>query len=202
MADHVDRVLEQWRTERPDIDPTPMGVVGRIKRASRLLERKLGEHFAGHDLQLWEFDILATLRRTGPPYRLTAGALVDASMVTSGAITNRIDRLTAKGLVTRETDPASRRSVLITLTDSGRRLVDDVVADHVDLETALLTTLSPSEQEHLAALLRKLLTGLGDALPQQAAAPPAANNLEVAPQSQQENADGHRSSRRQPAPTS
>lgn len=202
MADHVDRVLEQWRTERPDIDPTPMGVIGRIKRASRLLERKLGEHFAGHDLQLWEFDILATLRRTGPPYRLTAGALVDASMVTSGAITNRIDRLTAKGLVTRETDPASRRSVLITLTDSGRRLVDDVVADHVDLETALLTTLSPSEQEHLAALLRKLLTGLGDALPLQAAAPPAANNLEVAPHSQQENADGHRSSRRQPAPTS
>lgn len=202
MRDHVDRVLEQWRTERPDIDATPMGVIGRIKRASRLLERNLSEHFAGHDLQLWEFDILATLRRTGPPYRLTAGALVDASMVTSGAITNRIDRLTAKGLVTRETDPASRRSVLITLTDSGRRLVDDVVADHVDLETALLTTLSPDEQEHLAALLRKLLTGLGDALPQQAAASPAANNLEVAPQPRQKNADEHRPSRRQPARTS
>lgn len=202
MRDHVDRILEQWRTERPDIDATPMGVIGRITRASRLLERNLSKHFAGHDLQLWEFDILATLRRTGPPYRLTAGALVDSSMVTSGAITNRIDRLTAKGLVTRETDPASRRSVLITLTDSGRRLVDDVVDDHVDLETALLTTLSPDEQEHLAALLRKLLTGLGDALPQQAAASPAANNLEVAPQPQQQNADEHRPSRRKPARTS
>lgn len=201
MRDHVDRVLEQWRTERPDIDATPMGVIGRIKRASRLLERRLGEHFAGHDLQLWEFDILATLRRTGPPYRLTAGALVDASMVTSGAITNRIDRLTAKHLVTRETDPASRRSVLITLTEPGRRLVDDIVADHVELETTLLTTLNPDEQEHLAALLRKLLTGLGDALPE-AAAQPAANNLEVASRPQQKNANGHRTSRRQPASTS
>ena len=160
--DHVDRVLEQWRTERPDIDPTPMGVVGRIKRASRLLERLLGERFALHDLQAWEFDILATLRRTGSPYRLTAGALVDAAMVTSGAITNRIDRLVARNLVTRETDPANRRSVLITLTDSGRRLIDRVVVDHVDNETQLLKTLSPREQQQLAALLRKLLTSLND----------------------------------------
>ncbi|MGH3830547.1 MAG: MarR family winged helix-turn-helix transcriptional regulator [Pseudonocardiaceae bacterium] len=198
MRDHVDRVLEQWRAERPDIDPTPMGVIGRLKRASRLLERKLGDHFASHNLQLWEFDILATLRRTGQPYRLTAGALVDASMVTSGAITNRIDRLTARGLVTRETDPASRRSVLITLTDSGRQLVDGIVVDHVHLETTLLTTLSPGEQERLAALLRKLLTGLGDALPQQT----AASSLEVVPPPQPKSNDGHRSSRRQRAPTS
>lgn len=162
MRDHVDRVLEQWRTERPDIDPTPMGVVGRIKRASRLLERRLGEHFAVHDLQGWEFDILATLRRSGAPYRLTAGALVDASMVTSGAITNRIDRLAAKNLVTRETDPANRRSVLITLTDTGHQLIDRIVVDHVDHEKQLLTTLSSREQEQLARILRKLLTSLGD----------------------------------------
>lgn len=162
MRDHVDRVLEQWRTERPDIDPTPMGVVGRIKRASRLLERSLGKNFAVHDLQAWEFDILATLRRSGTPYRLTAGALVDASIVTSGAITNRIDRLVARNLVTRETDPANRRSVLITLTDTGHQLIDRIVVDHVDHEKQLLMTLSSREQEQLARILRKLLTSLGD----------------------------------------
>lgn len=163
MRDNVDRVLKQWRAERPDMDPTPMGVVGRIQRASRLLDRELRAHFATYDLQLWEFDVLATLRRTGPPYRLTAGALVDASMVTSGAITNRIDRLLARGLVTRENDPDNRRSVLITLTDQGRELVDRIVVKHVDLESRLLAALSPAEQERLAGLLRNLLVNLGDA---------------------------------------
>lgn len=171
MRDNVDRLMEQWRAQRPDLDPTPMGVVGRISRACRLLERELLDHFATHDLLPGEFDILATLRRAGAPYRLTAGALVDASMVTSGAITNRIDRLVAKELVSRETDPASRRRVLITITKRGRQLIDDVVVDHVDLETRLLTTLSAREQEQLAVLLRKLLTGLGDVPPEQATAP-------------------------------
>lgn len=162
MDDNVDRRLEQWRAERPDLDPSPMGVVARIQRACRLIDRELRDHFATHDLQLWEFDVLATLRRSGPPYRLTAGALVEASMVTSGAITNRIDRLLARGWVIRETDPANRRSVLITLTGSGRELVDEVVVSHLDLETKLLATLSAGDQDRLAALLRKLLIGLGD----------------------------------------
>ncbi|MDR7304226.1 MarR family winged helix-turn-helix transcriptional regulator [Haloactinomyces albus] len=165
MQDNVDRVLEQWAAERPDIDPAPMGVVGRIQRASGLLEHELRHHLATHELQLWEFDILATLRRSGHPYRLTAGALVETSMVTSGAITNRIDRLVAKDLVTRGTDPTNRRSVMVTLTEKGRHLVDDVVVGHVANETRLLTQLTPHEQEHLAALLRKLLTGLGDVPP-------------------------------------
>lgn len=157
MRDHVDRVVEQWRAERPDIDPAPMGVVGRISRAARLFDRRLRDNFAHYDLQPWEFDILATLRRSGRPYRLTAGDLVDTSMVTSGAITHRIDRLAAKGWVTRETDPKNRRSVLITLTDEGRRLVNEVVAAHVAFEAQLLSTLSDDEQEQLASLLRKLL---------------------------------------------
>lgn len=165
MRDNVDRLIEQWRAQRTDLDPTPMGVVGRISRASRLLERELLDHFATRDLLPGEFDILATLRRAGPPYRLSAGALVGTSMVTSGAITNRIDRLVAKELVSRETDPASRRRVLITITDRGRQLVDDVVVDHVDLEARLLTPLSAREQDQLAVLLRKLLTGLGDVPP-------------------------------------
>ncbi|GAB3543368.1 DNA-binding MarR family transcriptional regulator [Actinopolyspora lacussalsi] len=165
MRDSVDRLLEQWSTERPDIDPAPMGVVGRIKRASQLLERKLRENYAAHNLQSWEFDILATLRRSGVPYQLTASALVEAAMVTSGAITNRIDRLAAKELVTRETDPDNRRSVLITLTEHGYRVVDAAVVDHVEHETRALAGLDPHEQEHLTELLRKLLTSLGDTVP-------------------------------------
>lgn len=170
MGDNVDRVLEQWRAERPDLDASPMGIVGRIQRASRLLERGLSEHFARHELQLWEFDILATLRRSGPPYRLTAGALSDSSMVTSGAITNRIDRLVAKSLVTRETDPGNRRSVVITLTERGWTLIDKVLTYHVANEENLLLSLSADEQQQLAALLRTLLIGLGDVSPQPARA--------------------------------
>lgn len=159
MTDSVDRVLEQWHAARPDIDPAPMGIVGRIQRACRRLEHGLRVHFAEHGLQLWEFDVLATLRRAG---RLTAGELVEASMVTSGAMTNRIDRLVARALVTRHTDPDNRRSVLIDLTDRGRTLIDELLAHHVDNETRLLAALTPREQEQLARLLRKLLTGLGD----------------------------------------
>jgi DNA-binding MarR family transcriptional regulator len=165
VSDNVDRVLQQWATERPDLDAAPMGVVGRLQRAARLLERGLRDHFATHDLQLWEFDILATLRRAGPPYRLTAGALMSTSMVTSGAITNRIDRLAARGLVTREVDPDNRRSVLVTLSEQGGKLVDEVLEEHVRNERDLLAALAPAEQEHLAGLLRTLLTGLGDVPP-------------------------------------
>ena len=170
MTDNVEHYLQQWRTERPDIDASPMGVLGRISRAQMFLGRELQKNFAAYGLQTYEFDILATLRRSGPPFRLTAGALVESSMVTSGAITHRIDRLAARELVSRETDPSNRRSVLITLTDSGRSLVDDVVVHHVDREKQLLSALDANEQEQLAALLRKLLLGLGDAAP---SAPPA-----------------------------
>lgn len=160
--DRVDTYLEQWRTERPDLDPAPMGVLGRLSRASQLVDRELRTFFAGHGLQPGEFDILATLRRAGAPHRLSAGALADSSMVTSGAITNRIDRLVAKGYVTRETDPENRRSVLITLTDAGRELVDDVAGAHLENERRLLEPLTAAQQEQLAGLLRRLLAGLGD----------------------------------------
>jgi DNA-binding MarR family transcriptional regulator len=162
MGDHVDRVLEQWGAERPDLDVSPMGIVGRIQRASRLLERGLSENFARHGLELWEFDVLGTLRRSGPPYRLTAGALSDSAMRTSGAITNRIDRLVAKGLVTRETDPDNRRSIVIGLTESGWTVIEDVLASHVSYEERALKSLSASQQRELAALLRTLLIALGD----------------------------------------
>ncbi|WP_232376559.1 MarR family winged helix-turn-helix transcriptional regulator [Amycolatopsis aidingensis] len=157
--DQLDRVLAQWHAARPDLDPAPMGIVGRIQRASRLLERGLSAYFAEYGLQLWEFDILATLRRAG---RMTAGTLVEASMVTSGAITNRIDRLVARELVTREVDPGSRRRVVIDLSVRGRELVDDILLGHVDNENRLLAALNPEEREQLARLLRTLLIGLGD----------------------------------------
>ncbi|WP_433175043.1 MarR family winged helix-turn-helix transcriptional regulator [Actinoallomurus sp. CA-150999] len=162
MSDAVDRILAQWRTERPDVDVWPMGVIGRITRLSRVLDRELKEFFAGHDLEHWEFDVLATLRRSGPPYELTAGALNRAAMVTSGAITNRIDRLSTRGLVERVPDEEDRRSVRVRLTDRGRALVDEVVGLHVANEVRLLGALAPDDRDRLAGLLRALLESLGD----------------------------------------
>jgi DNA-binding MarR family transcriptional regulator len=146
-----------------------MGVVGRISRASRLIDRNLKDHFGEEDVEPWEFDVLATLRRSGPTSRLTAGELVASAMVTSGAITNRIDRLVARGLVTRDVDPANRRQVLIELTDAGRDLVDHLVEGHLDNERRMLSSLSDREQAQLAGLLRKLLVAHGDS-----GAPPGA----------------------------
>ncbi|MFI7443109.1 MarR family winged helix-turn-helix transcriptional regulator [Nonomuraea indica] len=162
MSDVVDQILAQWRRERPDVDVWPMGVVGRITRLSRLLDRELKEFFAGHGLERWEFDVLATLRRSGPPYELTAGALNRAAMVTSGAVTNRIDRLAARGLVERLPDEEDRRSVRVRLTDQGRAMVDEIVGPHVANEVRLLAGLAPEERERLTGLLRGLLESLGD----------------------------------------
>ncbi|GAB3964348.1 MarR family transcriptional regulator [Actinoallomurus acanthiterrae] len=162
MSDAVDRILAQWRSERPDVDVWPMGVIGRITRLSRVLDRELKEFFAGHGLEHWEFDVLATLRRSGPPYELTAGALNRAAMVTSGAITNRIDRLSTRGLVERVPDEEDRRSVRVRLTDRGRALVDEALGLHVANEVRLLGALAPDDRDRLADLLRGLLESLGD----------------------------------------
>lgn len=162
MSDAVDALMDQWRRERPDLDIWPMGVIGRLSRLSRLLERELKEFFAGHGLESWEFDVLATLRRSGSPYELTAGALLKSAMVTSGAITNRIDRLEAKGLVERVRRGHDRRSVSVRLTPRGLEIVDEVVALHVANEARLLGSLAEDERDRLAATLRTLLEGLGD----------------------------------------
>lgn len=161
-SDVVDAILRQWQRARPDLDASPMGVVGRISRAARLLERELAPVFAEHGLQAGEFDILATLRRAGADDGLGAGVLATSAMVTSGAITNRIDRLVAKGLVTRDVDPASRRAVRIRLTPAGRRLVEVAVVRHAANEQRLLAVLDDDDREALARLLRSLLLGLGD----------------------------------------
>ncbi|MFG1997853.1 MarR family winged helix-turn-helix transcriptional regulator [Spirillospora sp. NPDC048911] len=162
MTDAVDEIRAQWGRERPDLDTWPMGIVGRISRLSRLLDRELKEFFAGHGLEFWEFDVLATLRRAGAAEGLTAGDLNKAAMVTSGAITNRIDRLAAKGLVERVPDPQDRRSVRVRLTDHGHATVDEIVGPHVENEARLLGGLDPDERSQLEGTLRKVLESLGD----------------------------------------
>ncbi|GAA3262614.1 MarR family winged helix-turn-helix transcriptional regulator [Nonomuraea helvata] len=162
MGDAVDVIMTQWLRERPDVDTWPMGIVGRVSRLARLLDRELKEFFAAHGLERWEFDVLATLRRSGAPYELTAGALNRAAMVTSGAITNRIDRLAAKGLVERMPDEGDRRSIRVRLTGPGLAKIDELVAPHVENEARLLATLAPEERDQLAGLMRGLLESLGD----------------------------------------
>jgi DNA-binding MarR family transcriptional regulator len=162
MGDAVDLITEHWSRERPDVDVSPMQVIARITRLSRVLEHDLKKFFAGHGMEFWEFDVLATLRRSGGETGLTAGALNRAAMVTSGAITNRIDRLAAKGLVERAPDPEDRRSVRVQLTPAGRTLIDDLLPLHMANEQRMLTALDADARGQLAGLLRNLSEALGD----------------------------------------
>lgn len=163
-GDAVDRITRQWTDVRPDLDSSPIGVVGRVSRLSRLIDRRLAENFARHGLENWMYDVLATLRRTGEPYELTAGDLVRQTMVTTGAVTNRIDRLEQRGLVERAAAD-DRRKVIVRLTPEGLALVDRVVVDHLAAERAILADLSPRQQRDLARLLRSVLLTLGDRAP-------------------------------------
>jgi DNA-binding MarR family transcriptional regulator len=158
--DHVSSILAQWAVERPDLDVSPMGIVGRISRLSLVVDRELEPVFAQFGLNHWSFDMLATLRRSGAPYQLSPTELFRSMMVTSGTMTNRIDRLTEKDLVRRIPDPEDRRAILVELTDQGRKLIDSALASHVSNEERLLQSLSPEEQSNLAALLGKWLSFL------------------------------------------
>ena len=164
MQDAVDRILGQWQRERPDLaeDLWPMTLVGRVQRLNRVLERELKAFFATRDLELWEADVLLTLRRAGPPHALTPGALLKATMITSGAMTNRIDRLEAKGLVRRSPGTDDRRSVRVALTPRALELVDGLLAEHLANEARLFAALTPEERAKLADVLRTTLHALGD----------------------------------------
>ena len=159
--DAVDRIVEQWHGVRPDLDSSPVEIVGRISRLSRLIDRRLAENFARFGIENWMYDVLATLRRSGEPYELSAGDLVRQSMVTTGAITNRIDRLEERGLVERTTTD-DRRKVIVRLTTAGLALVDEVAVAHLATERAVLGALRPRQQEELTRSLRALLLHLGD----------------------------------------
>lgn len=157
MSDDIDVILNQWATERPDLDSGSMAVFGRLSRIYAHVQDRYRENARAYHLGPGEFDVLATLRRSGAPFTLTAGDLTRSLMVTGGAITNRIDRLVTKKLVDRHEDPSDRRSVLISLTETGRMLIDEIVVDHVDRQDAMLQGLTKDEQRQLSDLLRKLL---------------------------------------------
>ncbi|MEV4222367.1 MarR family transcriptional regulator [Nonomuraea sp. NPDC049725] len=162
MADAVESVLEQWRRERPDLDVSPIGIVGRLMRLSRLWDKEIKDFLGEHGLEPGEFDVLSTLRRSGEPYELTAKAFLKASLVTTGAITLRVDRMAAKGLVTRTPDANDRRSVRIRLTPHGLELIDRVLPLHLANEARLVESLDAGERRRLEATLAGLLESHGD----------------------------------------
>ena len=160
MRDGVDDILDQWARERPDLDATPIGVIGRMSRVSRALEARLEPVYRAHGLEPGWHDLLATLRRQGPPFKLRPTDLTGSVMLTSSGTTKRLDKLEDAGLITREPDPNDRRGTLIALTDKGLELIDGVTGAHLANEARLLEALTGEEREQLAALLRKLNLGL------------------------------------------
>lgn len=164
MGDSVDMIISQWTKERPELTDElwPVQVLGRIQRLGRYMDREMKQFAAERGLEFGELDVLTTLQRSGPPYQLTAGALLKSTMVTSGAITNRVDRMVTKGLVERVRDEGDRRTVKIRLTEQGSELTLTFMADHLANEARLLAGLDRAEADALGDGLRKLLVSLGD----------------------------------------
>ena len=158
--DEVDDLVAAWHAQRPDLDVEPLQVLSRVFRLARHLDRARRAAFAGRGLQPWEFDVLAALRRQGPPYQLSPGELLRITLVTSGTMTNRIKRLEEAGLVGRRQDPQDKRGVLVTLTPEGTTRVDSALADLLTSERALLLPISARSRRTLAGLLRDLLAPL------------------------------------------
>lgn len=160
--DHVGRIVQDWRRLRPELDPAPMLVVGRIHRLGRIMDERLRPVLAAAGLAQGDFDVLAALRRASPDRGRTAGELHRALMVTTGAITKQVGRLEARGLVRREVGLEDGRVRRVVLTDPGERLVDELIAIHLATEKELLASLGGREQAALAAGLRRLAAGLED----------------------------------------
>jgi DNA-binding MarR family transcriptional regulator len=168
--DGIDRVEQAWRRERPDIDVSSVGIVSRIWRVSRHLERERKERLAELGTDRVTLDVLAMLRRSGPPYRRTAGELTHSSLITSGGVSQRLDKLERAGMITRHIHPEDRRRIDVQLTPEGMRLVDSVLADLMEHESKLLEELSDADKDDLRRTLKRLLarfehpanTGLGE----------------------------------------
>jgi DNA-binding MarR family transcriptional regulator len=154
--DEVDRIVDSWSRERPDLDFTPLQVLSRVGRLARHLERARRTAFSASDLELWEFDVLSALRRAGAPYQLSPKALLQQTLVSSGTMTNRIDRLVERSLVERRTDPNDGRGILVVMTERGRDRVDSAISLLLQGESELLDGLSQGDQDRLSGLLRKL----------------------------------------------
>lgn len=161
--DHVDFIQSQWAKEKPQLDTTPMGIVGRISRISRHLDQHLQKNYTKFGLNGGEFDVLASLRRSGSPYQLTPTQLFNALMLSSGAMTNRLDRLEEVGLIKRAPNPNDRRGILVTLTKEGLTLMDEAYPAHIANEQQMLAALTEDEKEAITALLRKLLLSFEEA---------------------------------------
>ena len=155
-SDEVDRIVDDWSRERPDVDFAPLQVLSRVARLSKHLDRARRQAFAASGLEPWEFDVLAALRRAGTPYQLSPKALLQQTLVSSGTMTNRIDRLVERRLVERKTDPHDGRGVLVVMTSRGTDAVDAAISELLSGEAELLEALSKADQERLATLLRKL----------------------------------------------
>jgi len=160
--DHVDHILDQWSLQRPDLDVSPMGIIGRISRLSRFLEHSIAEVLARHGLNEPQFAVLAALRRTGPPHCLSPTDLYNSLLVSSGAMTNRLRRLEAAGLVERVSDPGDGRSLLVALTSKGHKVIDEAVDAHTANEHRLIAALGSDDRAVLAHLLRRLLLQFED----------------------------------------
>jgi DNA-binding MarR family transcriptional regulator len=155
--DEVDRIVAAWRRVRADLDVGPLEVLSRVSRLARHLDRYRAAAFAGSGLEPWEFDVLAALRRAPAPHQLSPGQLMTQTMVTSGTMTNRIDRLAARDLVRRLPDPDDGRGVIVRLTEAGARLVDAALTGLLEREENLLAGLTAEERDQLADLLRRLV---------------------------------------------
>lgn len=163
MDDPVDKLINQWAHERPELDCSSLSVVVRVLFLAKIFRQSAERALAVLDLKLWEYDVLSALRRQGPPFQLPATGLARASMLTSGAMTNRIDRLEARGLVARATDPADRRGVNVRLTERGRALTDAAIEARLTAANGQLEALSLEERRAVSAGLRKVFLEVGPA---------------------------------------
>jgi DNA-binding MarR family transcriptional regulator len=157
--------MNQWKHERPDLDHGPMGVVARVTRTGGFLTISIRENLRGSGLEPWEFEVLASLRRVGPPHTLSPKELAFTTMVGNAAMTHRVDKLVERGLVTRKIDPDNRRRLQITLTEAGLELIDAIIAGHIKNVDRFLEALSASERDTLSGLLQKVLVSHGDTHP-------------------------------------
>ncbi|WP_105033285.1 MarR family winged helix-turn-helix transcriptional regulator [Cryobacterium aureum] len=156
MADHVDRILEQWSTEKPELDVSPMAVIGRLSRTALAVDSRLAATFARYGLDASAFDVLATLLRSGSPYRIAPAALARDAMISTSAVAQRLNKLQTRGLVSREANPHDGRGTLVALTDAGKQLINAALAPHVETERAITAILSSEEQAILVGLLQRL----------------------------------------------
>lgn len=156
--DAIDRVVEQWAKQKPELDTDPMAMMGRLMRIAKHMETKVADLHKKYDLKLGEFDVLATLRRSGKPYRLTPSELIDTMMLTSGAMTNRLDKLENKGLISREHSKEDRRSVTVQLTQDGLVLIDKLIEEHADVQKSLVKSMTAAQKKQANQLLKVWLS--------------------------------------------